>query len=451
MKNDSKNEKEFYFGSIAVFIPILFLIANILFMVITKRAALKTFWICGFFSLFLAYLLIRDKKNFGKRCITNLKSDTLLNCIIIFILAGILSSVLKQCGISNAILMLAIKMGINVKFLPAIVFIICCIISTCIGTSTGTISMAVPIFLPLTATMGGNPALMLGAIVSGSFFGDNLSPISDTTIISINTMKVELADTLKERAKVSAVCLLISSLIYIFLGNLLIKDTNINLDYTSSLNPLIMIVTFVLMFFLLIKKKDMISVLLLCDIFAICVSIVYGFTNIENLFSQNSCIIAGIEGVFGVIVFWIFLFILIGFIPEGALEKIIEKKVNENTSTFKANGIAVLTIILSVIMVSNNTAAMSLISKFIDKIFKNKTQIEKANIYDGISCAVPGLLTYNTAFMLMTNLAYETKCLPENFSILSILLFSVNSILMLIIYTVMAMHNPKNKKAIIGK
>ena len=195
----------------------------------------------------------------------------------------------------------------------------------------------------------------------------------------------------------------------------------------------------------------MISILLICDAYAIFIGIIFGFINIMDLFSKNSCIISGIEGVFGVIIFWIFLFILIGFIPNKMLENIVEKKVNESDSPLKTNCLAVLTIILSVIMVSNNTAAMSLISKFIDKSFKNKTQIQKANIYDGISCAVPGILTYNTAFMLMVSLAYDTGCMPENFSVFSITLYSVNSILLLIAYITMALYNPKDRYSIKNK
>lgn len=444
MNDKLENKKEFYFGDMVAFIPIISLIASILFMVIERKASLKTFWIGGFFSIFLAYLLAKDKKNFGKKCVENLNNNTLLNCIVIFLLAGILSNILKDSGISSAFLTLCMKIGVNAKILPAIIFIICCVISTLIGTSTGTILMAVPIFLPLTVTLKCNPALILGAIVSGSFFGDNLSPISDTTIISVSTMKVDLCDALKERVKVSLMCLVLSSIIYIILGHLLITDSSINFTYSNySLKPIVMMLTFLLMIVLLIKKNDMVSVLLVCDVFAICIALVCDFINIGEIFSQKSCIINGIEGVFGVVIFWIFLYILIGFIPEQTIESLIEKKVNVCNNTIKINFIAILTIILSVIMVSNNTAAMSIISKFIDKIFKNKTQLEKANIYDGLSCAVPGLLTYNTAFMLMVSLAYDTGCLPENFSVVSIVPFSVNSILLLVTYSIMALYSPK--------
>lgn len=62
MNDKLENKKEFYFGDMVAFIPIISLIASILFMVIERKASLKTFWIGGFFSIFLAYLLAKDKK-----------------------------------------------------------------------------------------------------------------------------------------------------------------------------------------------------------------------------------------------------------------------------------------------------------------------------------------------------------------------------------------------------
>ncbi len=444
---NSKNtmNDEFYFGRKSVFIPIIFLIVSIVTLVVFKRASLKTFWIIGFFSIFLMYLLLRKKENFGKRCVENLKNNALLTCVIIFILAGILSSILKVTGVSKALLTVFINIGCQPEFIPAIIFIICCIISTFIGTNTGTYSIVVPIFLPIAVSLGCNPALALGAIMCGGGFGDNLSPISDTTIISVNTMKVNLLETLKSRVKVSLVCAFISTIIFIILGHLLVTNPveNIELYAGDSLMPLLMLLVFVLMVILLLKKKDLISVLLICDVFAIFLSVVLRFVNIGEMFSVDSPIISGIEGVFGVIIFWIFLFILTEFIPKDMLEKYIDNKVKNSKSDSKTNGLAALSIIASVLLVSNNTASMSLISKYIDKCFKNKTQIEKANIFDGLSCATSTLIPYNTAVMVMITLAFETGCLPENFSVISIIMFSINSMLLLITYIFKAIYIPK--------
>ena len=172
---------------------------------------------------------------------------------------------------------------------------------------------------------------------------------------------------------------------------------------------------------------------------------VFGFVTFGDMFSENSPIISGIEGVFGVIVFWIFLFILTEFIPTDMLEEYIDKKVKNSKSPARTNGIAALTIISSILLISNNTAAMSLLSKFIDKCFKNKTQIEKANIFDGLSCATSTLIPYNTAVMLMISLAYGTGCLPESFSPISIVMFSINSMLLLITYTFKSIYTPKKR------
>lgn len=447
MKNNDENNKEFYLGRKAVFIPIIFLIISIITLVILKRASLKTFWIIGLFAIFLMYLLSKNKKDFGSKCVENLKSNTLLTCILVFILAGILSSILKVTGVSKALLIVFINIGVGPEFVPAIMFIICCVISTFIGTNTGTYSIVVPIFLPIAVSLNCNPALALGAIMCGGGFGDNLSPISDTTIISVNTLKVNLLDTLKARIKVSLGCAFVSTIIFIILGHLMITNPTENLtEYPGdSLIPLLMLFVFVLMIILLIKKKDLISVLLICDVVAIVLAMLLGIVSFGDMFSANSPIISGIEGVFGVIVFWILLFILTEFIPKDFLEEYIDKKVKNSKSESKTNGFVALSIVTSVLIISNNTASMSLIGKYIDRCFRNKTQIEKANIFDGLSCATSTLIPYNTAVMLMITLAYGTGCLPENFSVLSIVMFSINSMLLLITYMFKAIYTPRRK------
>lgn len=85
-----------------MFVPIAFFIICIIFFVINNKASLKTFWIGGFFSMFLAFVLTKNKGEFGEKCIQHLKNNVLINCIIIFVLAGILSSILKSTGVSNA-------------------------------------------------------------------------------------------------------------------------------------------------------------------------------------------------------------------------------------------------------------------------------------------------------------------------------------------------------------
>ena len=427
-------------------LPIISLISIILFFVISRNASLKTFWIGGLVALFIQFLLEKDKKNFGKKCVENLKDNTLLSCSLIFILAGILSSLFKNAGISDSLLLLCSNIGFDAKFLPVVIFTICCIFSTACGTSTGTITMAVPIFLPLSTSLGCNPALILGAIAAGSFLGDNLSPISDTTIISVNAVKADMYSTVKERLKISLLAFFISSIIYIILGANMIETSTINLTSQGSYSGLIFLVIPILMFVFLSKTKDVISTLLFSNLVAIIISLIFGFVGFSELFSKNSIIIQGIESVFGVVAFWIFLFIIIGCIPKNFFERFAMRITTRAKSNFKSNLCGVLMIIASILLVSNNTAAMSMMSCMVDKFFKNKSPIDKANIFDGLSCAVPGMLPYNTAFMVMVSLAFESGCLPETFSIIDIPIFSINSICLLIIYVYIALKKEQERK-----
>ena len=79
MENKNETNNEFYLGRKAIFIPIIFLIISIITLVILKRASLKTFWIIGFFAIFLTYLLSKNKKEFGNKCVENLKKKTFQN------------------------------------------------------------------------------------------------------------------------------------------------------------------------------------------------------------------------------------------------------------------------------------------------------------------------------------------------------------------------------------
>ena len=71
----------------------------------------------------------------------------------------------------------------------AFTFFAACVVSTATGSSIGTMFIAFPIFYPAGILMGANEMMLAGSIVSGAIFGDNLAPVSDTTIASASTQQ----------------------------------------------------------------------------------------------------------------------------------------------------------------------------------------------------------------------------------------------------------------------
>jgi tetracycline resistance efflux pump len=77
-----------------------------------------------------------------------------------------------------------ITQSISSALLPGLLFLLSALIAFSVGTSWGTFSIMIPIAVPLAILMQIDPALLIGAVISGGVFGDHTSPISDTTIIS---------------------------------------------------------------------------------------------------------------------------------------------------------------------------------------------------------------------------------------------------------------------------
>ncbi|OTA27573.1 sodium:proton antiporter [Alloscardovia macacae] len=108
--------------------------------------------------------------------------------IVILLLAiGMFSQLIKSANLSGGFLWIAQHVGVSGGLLSALIFLFVCIIATATGSSLGTMFTAFPIFYPAGVLLGAHPAFLAAAIVGGAIFGDNLAPISDTTIISAST------------------------------------------------------------------------------------------------------------------------------------------------------------------------------------------------------------------------------------------------------------------------
>ena len=120
------------------------------------------------------------------------ETNIMMMCLI-FILAGAFATVAKGAGAVDAAVTIAQSL-VPAKLMVAGVFLVSCLISLAIGTSCGTIAAVTPIALGFAGPLHLNPALLMGAVIGGSMFGDNLSMISDTTIAATRTQGVLMKD-----------------------------------------------------------------------------------------------------------------------------------------------------------------------------------------------------------------------------------------------------------------
>lgn len=132
---------------------------------------------------------------------------------IIVLLAGGFASATAAIGGKDSVVNLGIHL-IPTQFLIPGIFLICCIISTCIGTSMGTQVTMIPVAIALAQGAGLNAGMAGAAAIAGAYFGDNLSMISDTTIIATKGVGAEMKDKFVMNSKIAIPAAVLSMVLY---------------------------------------------------------------------------------------------------------------------------------------------------------------------------------------------------------------------------------------------
>ena len=175
---------EFRMGMFGAFLPLITLLGVILALVLTGWVHTKTLWVACLAAQLVAIILAKKPSEASEALLWGMSRKMVAVMAMAWILAGIMGKLLQASGLVDSLVWLGVNMGVSGAFLPLITFIVAALFSTATGTSGGSIAAIGPLMLPVGVGLGANALVMIGALVSGAFFGDNIAPISDTTIIA---------------------------------------------------------------------------------------------------------------------------------------------------------------------------------------------------------------------------------------------------------------------------
>ena len=144
--------------------------------------------------------------------------QNILQMIWIFILAGAFAASAEAMGAIDATVNLTLRL-LPAEYLTAGLFLAACFVSLSVGTSVGTIVALTPVASGLAVEAGMNDALLVAAVVGGSFFGDNLSFISDTTIAATRTQGCNPRDKFRFNLRIALPAALITLVVYLLVGS----------------------------------------------------------------------------------------------------------------------------------------------------------------------------------------------------------------------------------------
>jgi len=174
--------------------------------------------VCITIGLTCFYFIKRRLMNYEGYTLAIFKGmSDLLQVAVLLALAFTIGDICKQVG-TGIYLSAVVQESLPVFVIPAIVFCISCIISFSTGTSWGTIAIIIPIAIPIALAMEINPALVFGACIGGGVFGDNCSPLSDTSILTGMVTEIQVVDHVKTQLPYALVAASFTIAAYLVIG-----------------------------------------------------------------------------------------------------------------------------------------------------------------------------------------------------------------------------------------
>ena len=324
-------------------------------------------------------------------------NKNILLMIWIFVLAGAFAQSAKQMGAIDATVNLTLHI-LPDNLLLAGIFIAACFISLSIGTSVGTIVALTPVAVGLAEKTGIDLPYMVAIVVGGSFFGDNLSFISDTTIASTKTQDCVMRDKFKVNFMIVVPAALIVLGIYIFQGLSLSAAPQIQeIEWIKVIPYLIVLGT-------AIAGMNVMSVLLL-GIFS--TGIIGLFTGM-GFFDWFGAMGTGITGMGELIIITLLAGGMLETIRDnGGIDFIIARLTRHVTGKRGAElSIAALVSVANLCTANNTIAIITTgpIAKDIAKRF-HLDRRKTASILDTFSCLIQGIIPYGAQMLIAAGLA----------------------------------------------
>lgn len=246
-------------------ILILLILGGVSFSIIKYEAVPHIPIVLAIFVLFLYGMIKRvSVKDLENGMIEGAKSG--LGAVMIFFFIGMLISSWMASGTIPTFIYLALEF-VNGKFFYCVVFIVTSLVGVSIGSSLTTAATLGVAFMSVSSALEFSLPITAGAIISGAFFGDKMSPLSDTTNLASMTVKVDLFEHIKNMMWTTGPAFLLSLILFAFLSPSeasasfakisLLKETlqSLNLVHLYSLLP------FILLSFLAIKRVSAIITL----------------------------------------------------------------------------------------------------------------------------------------------------------------------------------------------
>ena len=345
--------------------------------------------------------------------------------IWIFILAGAFAHTAKVMGAIDATVNLALTL-LPGNMLLAGLLLAACFVSVSVGTSVGTIVALTPIAAGVAQQTGTSIPLMTAVVVGGSFFGDNLSFISDTTIAATSTQGCKLSDKFRVNSFIVIPAAVLILGIYLYMGQ------GITSPHSVGDVSVFKVIPYLIVLITAIMGMNVMAVLSLGIILTGVIGVLDGSFDIYGWFGAMG---DGIIGMGELIIITMMAGGLLEIIKHNGGIDFIIQRLTRHVSTKRGAEMTVAGLVSFVnLCTANNTVAIITVGG-IAKQIADRFGVDNrkcASILDTFSCAMQGLIPYGAQILMAAGLAQlnPISILPYLYYPLAIGIAAILSILL---------------------
>ena len=407
-----KSENEFlpmYGGILGGMVPLLVLVIGLIWLSVAERGGTKPFWACAWLAVVAGLFFAKNKAEYCKATMRGIGNDTGIVIVTAWLFAGVFGKLMAAGGLVDGLLWMGMSTGAQGSVFTILVFLVAMLFSLGTGTSTGTCISLTPVLYPAGVFLGCDPILLGTAILSGAAFGDNLAPISDTTIVSAYTQDAEMKDVVRSRFPLAMSAAIIAGIIFLIFGGG--GEVKIVPEMNASLEPkgIFLLLAVIVVVVSALLGRHIIESLIYGNVTAAIISIAIGTLSVSDIFGipaksggSTGIIQAGIEGVVGAIIFAILILAVTQILVEcGILVKILDFANKSIVATVRQAELFIIGVtVLASIPISANAPAELLVGPSLVKPMGEKFGLapaRRANLMDCAVCTIFFILPWHIA------------------------------------------------------
>ncbi|WP_105567578.1 Na+/H+ antiporter NhaC family protein [Microbacterium halophytorum] len=398
---------EFYGGKWVLLVPTVALIAVMCWVSFTERASISAFWVGGILALIIGMLFARDRKAYADTIVRGLTDRTGATVIVAFIFAGVFGAIMKAAGLVDGLLWLGLQTGLTGGWFTVLAFILACIFGAGTGTSVGTVQAMAPVLFPAGILLGADPTMLAVAILAGGAFGDNIAPISDTTVTSAYTQNASMGDVVRSRLPLALTAAAVSIVVFAIFGG----GGEVVEQSASGTGPigLIQIIPFAVVLTLAMMKRHLFVSLTWGIIAGIAIGLVTRTLDPAQIFSipaergeSTGLIEDGMAGVTGLILLVLLIMAFSQVLAEsGMMASLLAKLERASARGVRSAELTIIVVTLVfTVPLGANAPAILLVGPTIAKPLGEKHRLSaarRANLLDCSACTVFYMLPWHNA------------------------------------------------------